>query len=298
MSAEITERPATSPAERTTSCNGARSRSSCVYVGTVRHRRDRPAAHAFSFPLFLPLIDLEEVDRFFRIPLLCSTSPISAVRFRRADYYGDPTRSLADCVRELVQHRTGISSTGPIRLLTNLRYFGFVFNPVSFYFCYDTDGETLQAVVADVTNTPWGEKHEYVIPCDPDANTHTHECDKEFHVSPFMQMAMQYRWRMTSPGSRLDVQIRNHDAADCIFEASLELKRQELTYARLCGLLVRFPFITLRSPLAIYWQAFRLWWKKVPFVPHPKQRTLESFSETSHQVTRIFRTTNGNGSGR
>ena len=219
--------------------------------------------------MFLPLIDLDEVDTIFRRPLFCSTSPFSVVRFRRADYLGDPSLPLSASVRKLVHARTGIDVEGPIRLLTNLRYLGFVFNPVSFYFCYDSDGETLQAVVADVTNTPWREKHAYVIPCVEGPNGYRHECDKEFHVSPFMQMGMQYRWRINVVEKRLAVHIQNHDNDGQIFDAELDLKRHEFSYGRLCWFLVRFPLLTLRIPLAIYWQAFRLWWKKVPYVPNP-----------------------------
>lgn len=275
MSVELVEQPVLAAA--VTENPPEAGLGTCFYVGAVRHLRRRPAAHRFSFPLFMTLVDLDEIDRIFRVPLFCSTGPLSVVRFRRADYLGDPACSIRGAVRELVRKRTGITSIGPIRLLTNLRFFGFGFNPVSFYFCYDADGDTLRAVVADVTNTPWQERHAYVIPCDPDTESQAHECDKVFHVSPFMQMSMRYRWQFGAPGEQLSVRIENHDSDGVVFAAELALRRQKFSYTRLLWLLIRFPVLTLRIGLAIYWHAFRLWRKRVPFVPHP--RTQEAIDQ-------------------
>lgn len=246
---------------------------SAIYIGTVVHRRHSPVAHEFKNRLFLASIDVDQTADVFRVPLLCSTSLFSVARFRRADYFGDPNRPLGDCIRELVLDRTGIALGGRIQLLTHLRYFGFVFNPVSFYYCFDSAGNKLQAVVADVTNTPWGERHCYVIPCETDRRVHDFECIKQFHVSPFMPMAVSYAWRFTTPDDHLAVRIENHDESGCVFDVTLQMERTNLTTARLMWAIARFPFMTVRVVLSIYWQALRLWSKKVPFIPHPRRAT-------------------------
>ncbi|MCA9212719.1 MAG: DUF1365 domain-containing protein [Planctomycetales bacterium] len=247
--------------------------NSCLYVGSIRHNRSVPTPHSFEYGLFLSFIDLDEVKSLFRFPFLCSTSRCSAIQFRRSDYFGDAARPLAECVRELVNERLGIFPRGPIRLLTNLRIFGLVFNPVSFYYCYDDGGESLVAIVAEVTNTPWRERHCYVIPCTrrTQPNVSIHECEKEFHVSPFMQMSMRYRWCLSKPGDTLSVQIENFDTSGQLFNARLSLARRMLTLKTVVWTVVRFPIMPLKVVTAIYWQAFILWFKKTPFVPHPKR---------------------------
>lgn len=249
--------------------------SSCIYVGTVHHRRYAPVIHAFRYSLFLAFIDLDEVDALFRYPRCFSTTRFSAIRFRRGDYLGDPNRPLVDCVRELVEDKTGEVVKGPIRLLTQLRTFGFVFNPISLYYCFDSDAKNLIAVVADVTNTPWGERHRYVMSL---SSNHSNdvavaECPKKFHVSPFMDMAMQYRWSISQPAEQLTVRIENHDKTGLAFDATLQLNRHELTLKNLLWALLCYPMMAWKVVAAIYWQAFRLWRKKVPFVPHPSRHS-------------------------
>ncbi len=127
------------------------------------------------------------------------------------------------------------------------------------------------AVVAEVTNTPWGEKHCYVIPCSPDYKLHHCKNRKQFHVSPFMPMDMHYAWALTTPDTNLTVRIENHDTNECVFDVAMHLQRREFSTAKLMWAVARFPFMTVRVVLAIYWQAFRLWWKRVAFVPHPNR---------------------------
>ena len=247
---------------------------SCLYVGRIRHRRHRPVAREFQYSLYLTLIDLDELDSLFRFPLLFSQSRMSAIQFRRTDHFGDAKQPLSDCVRELVREQIGIETIGKVRLLTHLRMFGFVFNPVSFYYCYDANDQSLVAVVAEVTNTPWSERHCYVIPWNvgQETNGTQYECEKKLHVSPFMHMDIDYRWRISAPEERLSVHIENHDQDGCVFDATLSLSRRKLTVARLLLTVIRFPWMTMQVFVAIYWQAVRIWFAKVPFVPHPHRR--------------------------
>jgi DUF1365 family protein len=254
---------------------------SCIYQGWVRHRRFRPADNRFRYSIFQLYLDLAELDRVFDGSWLFSTSRRAPARFCREDHLGDPARPLADCVRDEVARQTGERPRGPIRLLTNLRYFGYVINPVSYYFCFNEADTSVQHVLAEVHNTPWGERHLYVLPAPVDATTGSPvplRNRKDFHVSPFMQMNMHYHWRMSEPGERLSMHIENHEdeTADAtagnsspLFDVTMQLTRLEITPGLLRRLLLFQPCLTAKVAVAIYWQAFRLWWKKVPFVPHP-----------------------------
>jgi DUF1365 family protein len=227
-------------------------------------------AHAFDFPLFMVYLDLAELEHVFRGRWLWSTRRAALARFRREDHLGDPRVPLAQAVRELVAERTGRWPQGPIRLLTHLRYAGFCFNPVSFYYCHDAGGR-LEAIVADVSNTPWNERHCYVLPADrSDAPTQRFASSKEFHVSPFMGMDLEYVWTFHAPGERLAVRIENRECdGRPLFDAVLALRRREITGASLAFALLRFPLLTLQVIAAIYWQAFRLHRKGAPTFPHP-----------------------------
>lgn len=213
-------------------------------------------------------IDLAEVESTFRVPFLWSTGRWSLFRFCRADYLGPADRPLADCVREAVAEKLGRQIDGPIRLLTQIRCCGFAFNPISLYYCFDAEKQ-LRAIVADVTNTPWGERHCYAIPVDgADRITH-YASPKEFHVSPFMPMEMEYRWRVSQPDDRLTVQIDNLRGEERVFDASLDLSRRELSFWNVFKVAVRLPLMSVQIVAAIYWHALLLWWKKTPYFPHP-----------------------------
>ncbi|MDF1743957.1 MAG: DUF1365 domain-containing protein [Gimesia sp.] len=242
-----------------------------IYTGWVRHQRYKPVEHQFRNRIFLMYLDLDEIHTVFQGRWFWSARRPALARFCREDHMGDADQSLSDSIRDFVTKSGRPRPDGPIRLLTHLRYFGFIMNPVSFYFCFDKDSQAVQTVVAEVHNTPWGEQHCYIIDADqfrPGAEKQP--TDKTFHVSPFMPMDIQYFWRMTEPQDSLTVNIDNQRNSEKIFDVIMQLNRREITTANLTRSLILYPLITGYVFAAIYWQALRLWMKRVPYYPHPK----------------------------
>ncbi len=247
---------------------------SCIYAGSVRHRRFTPVANEFRYRMFMLYLDLDELDQLFDGFWLWSARRPAPAWFRRADHYGDPGRPLAESIRELVARETGRRPEGPIRLLTHLRYFGYCFNPVSFYYCFDPDG-AVRDIVMEVNNTPWGERHCYVLPRRGDGGQAMRfDFDKAFHVSPFLPMDMHYRSRLTPPGEQLFVGIENWREGGRVFDAHLALKREPITHAALARQLLTDPLVTVRVIALIMWQALKLWAKRAPY--HRRDRAAQA----------------------
>jgi len=248
---------------------------SCIYEGRVRHTRSQPAKHEFSYRLFLMYLDLDELETLFAKRWFWSASRPALARFRRRDHIGPPTQPLADAVRDRVEQESGCRPRGPVRLLTNMAYFGYCFNPVSFYYCFANDGETVEFIVAEVNNTPWGERDTYVMDCRKEApfdSAWRFRPKKKMHVSPFMPMQVEYDWVLSEPGEQLGVFMANSRDSVRIFSAAMKLRRRPITGLSLSGVLIRFPFQTVKVVLAIYWEALRLWVKRCPFYTHPGKK--------------------------
>ena len=252
---------------------------SCLYEGQVEHRRFAPREHKFRFPLFLTYLDLDELEEAFDHRWLWSTHRPAPAWFRRSDYFGDANVPLKTALHNLVEERTGRRLTGPIRLLTHLRYFGYVFNPVSLYYCFDSSGQSVETIVAEITNTPWRERHSYVLPKEQNVSKSQNmqfRFGKVFHISPFMPMDIQYNWVFGTPADTLLVHMANQHQDGKVFDATMNLQRRPLTAANCARVLVSYPLMTVQVLGAIYWQAFRLFLKRTPFYTHPNKCKLNS----------------------
>jgi DUF1365 family protein len=247
--------------------------NSALYHGWIRHRRFGPAKNAFRYRIFMSYLDLAVLPRVFERRWFWSARRPALAWFRRGDFLGPADVPLDDAVRDLVLERTGARPTGPIRLLTHLRHFGHNFNPVSFYYIFDPHHERVETIVAEITNTPWKERHAYVLPTAAAARAGARAWrfafEKQFHVSPFLPMQMQYDWCFGAPGAGLHVHMENWRDGEAQFDATLNLRREEMTAGSLARALCQFPLITLEVSALIYWQALKLLWKRAPFHAHP-----------------------------
>ena len=244
--------------------------TSAIYQGWVRHRRFSPRSHDFCYKVFMPYLRLDELPELFDNVPFWSARGWAPARYKREDFLGDHSVSLDEAVRREVEKQSGERPVGPIYMLANLRYFGYIMNPISCYYCYAEDGETLQHLVAEVTNTPWNERIAYVLKADQEKTWLRTRFDKGMHVSPFNPMDMQYRWHSNTPSQKLVLHLENHREGEKVFDATMSLNRKPFTANELVGQLARYPMMTAKVAGAIYWQALKLWLKGLQFYPNPK----------------------------
>ena len=294
---------------------------SCIYQGKVRHRRNSPTHHQFDFRTFMLMLDLDELPSVFANRWFWSTESFAFARLRKSDRL--KSHGHLDSLRqraEAVLTESGITAElSSVKLLTQVRYLGFEMNPVCFYYCFseglpeipkydaavESDAlepqkktERIVAVIAEVNNTPWGEQHNYVIEAEESLGRSASDqrslkskpIAKTFHVSPFLEMNMDYRMAFSVPDQKLGIKIENHlhrrnfdnaeqqsdqpnqptaAAKEKILDVTMLLERTEMTGLNLNWMLIKYPLISFKTFAGIYWQALRLYLKKVPFFPHP-----------------------------
>lgn len=236
-------------------------RNSALYVGSVSHTRVRPRHHHLRYRMFSLLVDLDELPRVARHCRLFSHNSFNLFSFHDRDFGDGGATPLREQV-EAILTSAGIPSDGPIRLFAMPRVLGHAFNPISVFFCHSADGG-LRAVLYEVHNT-FGERHSYLLPVSPDAGpVIRQQCDKEFHVSPFMDMRMKYRFRVKPPGDSIRIGVMSSDDTGPMIAATYAATRVSLSDASLARVFATHPLVTLKVVGAIHWEALRLWLKGV-----------------------------------
>jgi DUF1365 family protein len=246
-----------------------------LYIGTVAHRRHLPKKHAFRYAMFQVYLDISRIEKTLAPYWFCSTRRFNWLWFRRTDYFGDSAKSLDSSVRSHAEELTGKAHDGPIFLLTHMRFFGVLMNPVSFYYGFDNDRKTLLWILAEITNTPWGERFSYFLPVAKEENPlgqNAWRFPKRFHVSPFLPMTLEYDWRFSHPDKDLRVHMNVLESEVRQFDVTLTLQRRQLTPESLLHQALSFPFLTVKVAFGIYWNALLLWLKGIPFHNHPDKK--------------------------
>lgn len=248
---------------------------SCLYSGHIRHRRFVPVENAFRYSICLLYLDLDELPHVFDGHRLWSYERNNLACWKRRHYIGPRNLPIREAVAYRVKDALGIDIKGPVRMLAHLQYAGYCYNPAAFYYCYNEDGTRVETIIVEITNTPWGERHAYVLGenlNEAAGPRKRYRFSKDFHVSPFMPMDIQYDWRFTEPGDRLTIHMINRRQAAKVFDATLALERRPLTAGNLNRVLLTHPLMTFKVVAMIHWQALRLWRKRCPFYEHPARR--------------------------
>lgn len=276
---------------------------SAIYQGSLRHRRFFPKRHEFTYTSTLFYIDLDELPELFNDVKGWSLNAANFGSFRRTDFLGDAVVPLKDSVYSEVNKLLALDKgtalscpDGAVRMLTNLRIFGFCFNPVTLYYLFNRNAARPSMILAQVNNTPWNERHTYLIHCDEKTGKANSQFDKKFHVSPFNPLDMEYRWISSVPAENVLVHMENHapiqsktDNAElrtsCHMDATLTLKREPWSKSALQKILWLQPWSAIKVPVAIYWQALRLFVKGVPVYTHQSINPLPAATRTELKTT-------------
>ena len=258
--------------------------NSGIYQGCVRHRRFLPEFREFEYTLFMVYLDLQELDAVFERSSLWSHRGFGLARFKREDYFDGESTPLYDSVCAFLKNKINRDQRGPVRMLTNLRYYGYIINPITCYYCFDETGETVETVIAEVTNTPWRQRCLYILNGDEKEQTQfqVYQFDKQMHVSPFQPMALFYKWYSQKPDENLNlhINVKDQNSKDTVFDATLHMHRHEMTGTKMAQFILRYPWMTMKVAGAIYWQATKLWLSKHRYFSNVTKQKLTIANKT------------------
>lgn len=242
-----------------------------IYLGRLRHRRYEPVRHEFAYPLFMVLLDIDRIPALMNVSRFASYNRFNWASFDERDHFGDAHRSLRERLRADAQSHGLTLPGGPIYLLTHLRYLGYNFNPISLFYCCDERGK-IHLILAEVNNT-FGESRNYWLsPANqkPATSSFCYSVPKTLHVSPFMKMALDYTFTLTTPADQLVAHMDVLDGAHKMFDATLQLRREPWSAQALHRALLRHPWMTAKVIAAIHWEALKLYLKKAPVFAKPE----------------------------
>lgn len=235
---------------------------SAIYRGKLTHQRFEPTQHQFAYDIFMFWLKLDELDTLSHSVKGFGQTGLSAVKYRREDYLGDITEPLETSVLNKMSSLAGKVLTGDVFMLGQVRTFGLYFSPVNFYYLRDADG-LYSHMLAEVSNTPWNERHHYLVDLTEQADV-----EKVFHVSPFNPLDMMYKWQVAQPSDTLSLSMECHQSSKH-FSAGMNLRKIQLNSVSLRNVLIAIPSMTIKTVWGIYWQALKLWLKRTPIYEHP-----------------------------
>jgi DUF1365 family protein len=249
-------------------------KNSFFYLGKVFHHRLSPVDHKFYYNFFWSAVDLDEIDEVCRLNIFWSNDKKNISYFRRKDHLGDKNRPLKECVYDLIEQKFYIRPNHSVQLITHFAVMGYRLNPVSFY-VLKNDKNQIDFMIAEINNTPWGEQYCYCIDGRNQANNQIKASfEKQFHISPFFSMNIQYQWRFSFVDDQLSIEMENWENQKKVFQVTLNAKQEEMNKQTMTKVLLKYPLITAQVAWGIYWQALRLWLKKAPFYEHPKHHKI------------------------
>jgi DUF1365 family protein len=245
----------------------------CIYVGKVRHRWFSPRLHEFTYKLFMFCFDINKIAENFQSSWWCGSQRFNWFGFNRKNHLGSSEVPLDQAVREFIKEKTGSLPLGKIFLLTHLSCVGYCFNPISVYLVFRQDSTEIEMLIAEVTNTPWGERHYYILNNQQEIkkNIYQYVFQKAMHVSPFMAMDYEYRLNFKLDDRQLILHMDSYKNAEHHFDATLSLDSMPMNAVNIRKMLLRFPFMTFKVVAAIHWEALKLLLKGVPIHSHPKK---------------------------